>query len=197
MFRLTRRAQKLLSLVETILLALVGGKSRSSRQLSLCSIRVADPEQSVGSVESGVAVGGRTRGGKGEGARRDNCLSGNFRETVAANWPVRERWRDVWSVIRVFLFDTANGGVKRLTKRMTSRRNGWWLRVCRSEHEFPPSLRPASSSELRFPVHHAPAPPDQRGKGGQIETRLTANVLPRDLREPPLFPLAFSRHAPR
>lgn len=31
---------------------------------------------------------------------------------------------DVWSVIRVFLFDTIYGRVKRLTKRMTSRRGG-------------------------------------------------------------------------
>ena len=95
--------------------------------------------------------------------------------------------RNVWSVIRVFLFDTANGGVKRLTKRMTSRRNGPWL----------PRLLPAKhTSSLR--VYERPRQvsygcectahqcrPDQRRKPGQIETRPTANVLPRDLREPP------------
>lgn len=76
-------------------------------------------------------------GSEGVVARNaNNCLNGNFREAVAANWPVREGWRDVWSVIRVFLFDTANGGVKRLTKRMTSRQNGSWLRVCRLSTSF-------------------------------------------------------------
>lgn len=86
-----------------------------------------------GSDGGGSGVGGS----EGVVARNaNNCLNGNFRETVAANWPVREGWRDVWSVIRVFLFDTANGGVKRLTKRMTSRQNGSWLRVCRLSTSF-------------------------------------------------------------
>lgn len=87
-----------------------------------------------GSDGGGSGVGGS----EGVVARNaNNCLNGNFREAVAsANWPVREGWRDVWSVIRVFLFDTANGGVKRLTKRMTSRQNGSWLRVCRLSTSF-------------------------------------------------------------
>lgn len=66
-----------------------------------------------------------------------------------------------------------------------------------TEHEFRSSLRATSSSELRLRVHGAPVPPDQRRKGGQIETRPTANVLPRDLRELQLFPpsSSFARHA--
>lgn len=94
----------------------------------------------------------------------------------------------MWSVVHVFLFDTANGGVKRLTKRHdgSPRRNGSEQRVCRLSTSFVQLYdRPR---QVSYGCECTRMPPDQRSKGGQIETRPTANVLPRSTRTSLSFP---------
>lgn len=93
----------------------------------------------------------------------------------------------MWSVIRVFLFDTENGGVKRLTKRMTSRRDGRWVPVCRLSSTFYRLYeRPR---QVSYGCECEPPAPDQRREPGQIETR-PANVLPRSTTTPKPFPFS-------
>lgn len=63
-------------------------------------------------MAAGVAAEAAWAVGEGVVAQNaNNCLNGNFREAVAANWPVRERWRAMCGLSSAYFYSTRRTAV--------------------------------------------------------------------------------------